>query len=473
VVGAGVVGGTAAATGADDGYQRAKESGADQATAMQAADGDALVSGLISLLPGGTQIGQVAGKLARPLTKFLGDKLTAVIAKGAANSVIGATQATAQQLGTNIVAKSTFDPARPWYENLSQPSVPGAIGNLFLGALAHAKGGDKALSPSREEMTSPDLTPVMQAARSAQAVISMLAGAKDSQLRSRDGGAFGAVLDQMVTQHGADPLQISAPVLQNYLLRQDVDGLDLIRSMPSVQAQLPTAIATGRPVSIPIPEFVQALAGNESAPLLALHVKPTADAPSLADLVQGLKGLHQDAGDIGIPTVKDPLTTEQNPAPHGLSDEDAAQWAKDRAEYRDPLKVVAKAVVNNEHYLGTNPMARSPEMRDQQKATIIADHIAAKKQMSKTASRPNGNMGDAHAELEALQKAYENNNTQGQDMTMTVLGKKVCHHCTDDTPLAAESAGLKSLTIENVDEKGARRVYYWEPGTRLKLLGRY
>jgi len=472
LVGAGVTGVVAAAAGADDSYQGAITHGKDHAAALHAAEGDALVSALVSFLPGGKQVNLLAGKLARPLTKIIGENLTGVLAKGAANSVIGAAQATTQQLGTNIVAKSAFDPSRPWYEDLTRPSVPGAIGNLFLGLVPHAKGGGETISLSGADSIHPELAPVMQAATSAQAVSSMLAGARDSKLRLRDADLFAQTLDHMAAQHNAGPLQISAPALQNYLHRPDVDGLDLLHRMPSIQAQLPMAIATGKPVSVPIPEFVHALADSEPASLLALHVKPAADAPSLAEAVLGLKGLQQDAGDIGIPTANDPLTTEQNPAPHGLSNEDAARWAKDRTEYRDPLKVVAKSVVNNSHYLGTNPMARSQEAKDQNKASVVADHVAAKKRKYTVVFPPNGNMADAHAELEVIQKAYENNDTQGQDMVMTVLGKKVCRHCTDDIPLAAERVGLKSLTIENVDEKGVRRVYYWKPGTKLKQVGR-
>jgi hypothetical protein len=131
-----------------------------------------------------------------------------------------------------------------------------------------------------------DQAPVLRAATGAQGVQSLLAGAAVSKLRQRDQPLFARSVASMAVHHDAPVVQIPGDVLQTYLFRIDPAGPDLLRQMPTTQAQLPGAIASGKPVAIPLPEFMQALAGSQTAPLLALHAKPNAEAPSLAELAR-------------------------------------------------------------------------------------------------------------------------------------------------------------------------------------------
>jgi filamentous hemagglutinin len=50
-------------------------------------------------------------------------------------------------------------------------------------------------------------------------------------------------------------------------------------------------------------------------------------------------------------------------------------------------------------------------------------------------------------------------------MSMTVSGKDVCGYCKGDIAAAADAAGLKSLTVQAVDDTtGLPKTYYWELG---------
>jgi hypothetical protein len=161
----------------------------------------------------------------------------------------------------------------------------------------------------------------LRAATGAQGVQSLLAGAAVSKLRLRDQPLFAKSVATMALHHGAETVQVPGDVLQTYLFHIDPAGPDLLHQMPSAQAQLPGAIAKGGPVAIPVPEFMQALAGSQTAPLLALHVKPTADAPSLAELAQqtGPRAAAQASSGDASPTPGD-LTdaTPSNRAEHIL-----------------------------------------------------------------------------------------------------------------------------------------------------------
>lgn len=83
--------------------------------------------------------------------------------------------------------------------------------------------------------------------------------------------------------------------------------------------------------------------------------------------------------------------------------------------------------------------------------------------MANGRSLPNGNMATAHAEIGAIQRAFNAGKTAGADMFMEVLGKPVCGYCRGDIPAMAENAGLKSLTI---DEQATGKVLYWTKGMK-------
>lgn len=52
-------------------------------------------------------------------------------------------------------------------------------------------------------------------------------------------------------------------------------------------------------------------------------------------------------------------------------------------------------------------------------------------------------------------------------MTMAFSGKDVCGYCKGDIAAAANAVGLKSLTVEAVDNiTGLPKTYYWQPGMK-------
>ncbi|NJM78089.1 MAG: adhesin, partial [Acaryochloridaceae cyanobacterium RU_4_10] len=97
-----------------------------------------------------------------------------------------------------------------------------------------------------------------------------------------------------------------------------------------------------------------------------------------------------------------------------------------------------------------------------QKPTLISDRVlAAEAKLGRTL--PNGNMATAHAEIGAIQKAFEAGATQGARMTLTVSGKPICGYCYGDIAAMAERAGMRSLSIF---EKATGNTYRWEQGMR-------
>jgi hypothetical protein len=131
----------------------------------------------------------------------------------------------------------------------------------------------------------------------------------------------------------------------------------------------------------------------------------------------------------------------------------------------EPPKVTAKATVGGSTFNDTNQGARVGG--DPNKPTLIADQVAAKKLKKPGKEYPNGNMADAHAEVGAIQQAFEAKATVGKDMKMTVTGQPVCPYCRSDIPKMAKAAGLKSLTIY---EEVTKQTLYWEPGKKLKPI---
>lgn len=76
-------------------------------------------------------------------------------------------------------------------------------------------------------------------------------------------------------------------------------------------------------------------------------------------------------------------------------------------------------------------------------------------------------MGTAHAEIGAIQQAFDAGITMGKSMTISVTGKNVCGYCIGDIAAAAKKAGLKELTVRAVDNKtGLPITYYWVPGMK-------
>ncbi|MFM0739263.1 PAAR domain-containing protein [Paraburkholderia xenovorans] len=128
--------------------------------------------------------------------------------------------------------------------------------------------------------------------------------------------------------------------------------------------------------------------------------------------------------------------------------------------------VTAKGEIGGTVFSDVNQTARATELADPNKPTLIADRVSAKAEATGKAL-PNGNMADAHAEIGAIQQAFDAGTTQGANMSMTVTGKDVCGFCKGDIAAAADKAGLNSLTIQAEDDvTGLPKTYYWSPGMK-------
>lgn len=122
--------------------------------------------------------------------------------------------------------------------------------------------------------------------------------------------------------------------------------------------------------------------------------------------------------------------------------------------------VSAYASVKGRTFSDVNQTARPHP--DGEKPTLIADKIEAKAAKSGK-ELPNGNMATAHAEVGAIQQAYDAGVTKDSDMILTVSGKPVCGYCEGDVAAMAEKSGLKTLTVI---EKDTGKTLYWKPGMR-------
>ncbi|WP_425375982.1 cytidine deaminase-like fold-containing protein [Pseudomonas fluorescens] len=115
-------------------------------------------------------------------------------------------------------------------------------------------------------------------------------------------------------------------------------------------------------------------------------------------------------------------------------------------------------------FTDVNQTARPIAQANPDEPNLIADRVATKIEATGK-PLPNGNMADAHAEIEVIQQAYNAGKTQGADMAMSVAGKDVCGFCKGDIAAAAEKAGLKSLTVQAMDDvTGLPKKYNWVPG---------
>lgn len=150
-------------------------------------------------------------------------------------------------------------------------------------------------------------------------------------------------------------------------------------------------------------------------------------------------------------------------ASNGSEDNSSRQLQSGNGGNKQPV-VTAEGKVGDSTFSDVNQMARANADPNQQ--TIISDRVAEKVQATGK-DYPNGNMADAHAEIGVIQQAYDAGKTQGQSMSMNVTGKDVCGYCQGDIAAAAEKSGLKSLTVNAIDNiTGAPKIYYWVPGMK-------
>lgn len=59
----------------------------------------------------------------------------------------------------------------------------------------------------------------------------------------------------------------------------------------------------------------------------------------------------------------------------------------------------------------------------------------------------NTNMSNAHAEVVAMQNAFEAGCTQGEEMVLRSKGAPMCSYCKVHVPIMAEAIGLERLEV--------------------------
>ncbi|MBA4822553.1 VENN motif pre-toxin domain-containing protein [Pantoea ananatis] len=135
--------------------------------------------------------------------------------------------------------------------------------------------------------------------------------------------------------------------------------------------------------------------------------------------------------------------------------------------------VTAELEVNGQKFKDTNQTARPAEQANKDQPTLISDRVTSKEQSlvekgkTNNLPLPNSNMANAHAEIGAIQQAYNAGKTQDANLTINVAGKDVCSYCRGDIAAAAQASGAKSVTINAVDDKtGLPKTYVWEPGMK-------
>ncbi|MGX9311093.1 VENN motif pre-toxin domain-containing protein [Pantoea ananatis] len=135
--------------------------------------------------------------------------------------------------------------------------------------------------------------------------------------------------------------------------------------------------------------------------------------------------------------------------------------------------VTAELEVNGQKFKDTNQTARPAEQANKDQPTLISDRVTSKEQSlvekgkTNNLPLPNSNMANAHAEIGAIQQAYNAGKTQDANLTINVACKDVCSYCRGDIASAAQASGAKSVTINAVDDKtGLPKTYVWEPGMK-------
>ncbi|OOF69743.1 hypothetical protein [Rodentibacter caecimuris] len=163
-----------------------------------------------------------------------------------------------------------------------------------------------------------------------------------------------------------------------------------------------------------------------------------------------------------------PSGAENNETAIPLKQQLSNEMLKAQGVKFENIDVIAKVDINGKIYVDTNQRARSDKFADPNKPTLIAENVAQKPPLPNGKPYPNSNMENSHAEVGAIQQAYERGGTKGKDMVIQVQGKDVCTYCRQDIALAAEKAGLKSVTIHAIDkETKLPKVYTWSVGQKV------
>lgn len=132
---------------------------------------------------------------------------------------------------------------------------------------------------------------------------------------------------------------------------------------------------------------------------------------------------------------------ENNAKSIPLKEQLSNEMLKAQGTKLEKIDVIARVDVNGRVYVDTNQMARADKFSDPNKLTLIAENVAAKPPLKNGSPYPNSNMENAHAEIGAIQQAYDRGVTKGKSMVINVQGKDVCDYCKNDIATAAEKLG--------------------------------
>jgi len=125
-----------------------------------------------------------------------------------------------------------------------------------------------------------------QAEQNAQALTALDQLAQANKTRTRDAQTFQSFIAQAAEQGPVQDVYLSA----NDLAQSGVDPAKLAAASPSVAAQLPTAVATGGDVRIPVEEFATTVAGTDLAQGLIPHLRTDPNGFSQAQAQQYFQG---------------------------------------------------------------------------------------------------------------------------------------------------------------------------------------
>lgn len=183
-----------------------------------------------------------------------------------------------QALATGAVDTAVANPHKTWTDYMKE--TPGEIGQSFVSAAMFA--GVMAPIHSLSNRAAGNDVKVRQAQVGAQYVDTLDKMAAASTLRARDPEAFNKFMTEASDNGPVQDLYFNP----KDLAQSGVDVNKIAALVPSVEQQLPNAIATGQDVKISVPEFATHIAGQDFAQNMIDHLKTDPDGFSKAQADQ-------------------------------------------------------------------------------------------------------------------------------------------------------------------------------------------
>jgi hypothetical protein len=196
---------------------------------------------------------------------FIGKTAIARVASGVVgNTTLGVTTAAASR---SVLQAAGYDQQAQQYDpwDVGARSLDALLGAAF-GGLAHVE----AHAAGRAE-------------QGAAAVQTLADAAVASKLRERDPQSFHELVEQATKDGPVSDVWIDAKQFDQSLAQSGVPREALRATMPDVDAQLDTALATGGDVRIPVTDFATHLAGTDVATQLLPELRMAPDAMNLRE----------------------------------------------------------------------------------------------------------------------------------------------------------------------------------------------